>query len=179
MDERTEIQREVLVEGASKRSIHRDYGIGHQPLAKILANAEPPGYQMAEERRKPVLGPVWPPSSRSWPMTKRPRPSNATRPIGSSIACATGMASPAAIPRPNGANSAKAYSKETFVPPSHPPGHAQFDFGEASPPIRASAPRPSRPPKSPALSSSGRCRCGSPMTTPPSRSPRSWPKSAS
>jgi hypothetical protein len=56
MDQWTEIRRKVLVEGASKRSIHRDYGIGHQALAKILANAEPPGYQMAENRRKPVLG---------------------------------------------------------------------------------------------------------------------------
>jgi len=27
--------------------------------------------------------------------------------------------------------SAKRYSKEAFVPLSHPPGHAQFDFGEA------------------------------------------------
>lgn len=44
MDEWTEIRRKVLVEGASKRSIQRDYGIGHQALAKILANAEPPGY---------------------------------------------------------------------------------------------------------------------------------------
>ena len=48
MDEWTEIRRKVLVEGASKRSIHRDYGIGHQALAKILANPEPPGYQMCE-----------------------------------------------------------------------------------------------------------------------------------
>ena len=57
MDEWTEIRRKVLVEGASKRSIHREYGIGHQALAKILANPEPPGYQMAEARRKPVIGP--------------------------------------------------------------------------------------------------------------------------
>jgi hypothetical protein len=57
MDEWTEIRRKVLVEGASKRSILRDYGIGHQALAKILAKAEPPGYQMSEIRRKPVIGP--------------------------------------------------------------------------------------------------------------------------
>ena len=57
MDEWTEIRRKVLVEGASKRSIMRDYGVGHQALAKILANPEPPGYQMSESRRKPVLGP--------------------------------------------------------------------------------------------------------------------------
>ena len=59
MDEWTEIRRKVLVEGASKRSILRDYGIGHQALAKILANPEPPGYQMAVVRRKPVIGPPW------------------------------------------------------------------------------------------------------------------------
>jgi len=57
MDEWTEIRRKVLVEGASKRSILRHYGIGHQVLEKILANPEPPGYQMAETRQKPVLGP--------------------------------------------------------------------------------------------------------------------------
>jgi hypothetical protein len=39
MDEWTEIQRKVLVEEASKRSIHRDYG--HQALTKILANPDP------------------------------------------------------------------------------------------------------------------------------------------
>ena len=57
MDEWTEIRRKVLVEKASKRSIQRDYGIGHQALAKILAKPEPPGYQMSQARRKPVLGP--------------------------------------------------------------------------------------------------------------------------
>ena len=57
MDMWTEIRRKVLVEGASKRSILRDYGIGHQVLAKILVNPEPPGYQVAEARPKPMLGP--------------------------------------------------------------------------------------------------------------------------
>jgi len=57
MDEWTEIRRKVLVEGASKRSIYRDYGIGHQALARILTNVEPPAYQLAEVRRKPVIGP--------------------------------------------------------------------------------------------------------------------------
>ena len=57
MEQWTEIRKKVLVEGASKRSIYRDYGIGHQALAKILANPEPPGHQMAESRKQPVLGP--------------------------------------------------------------------------------------------------------------------------
>src|SRR5665213_958272 len=41
MDMWTEIRRKVLVEGASKRSILRDYGIGHQVLAKILSHPQP------------------------------------------------------------------------------------------------------------------------------------------
>ena len=133
MDEWTEIRRKVLVEGASKRSIHRDYGIGHQALAKILANPEPPGYQMAEARRKPVLGPFLGVIDEILePPTVRPRPSNATRPGGSSSACATNTATPVRYSQVQTAVKwAKQYSKEAFVPLRHPPGHAQFDFGEA------------------------------------------------
>ncbi len=35
------------------------------------------------------------------------------------------------LPGADRGDEAKAYSKEAFVPLSHPPGHAQFDFGEA------------------------------------------------
>ena len=56
MDMWTEIRRKVLVEGASKRSILRDYGIGHQVLAKILVNPEPPDHQVGGPRLKPKLG---------------------------------------------------------------------------------------------------------------------------
>jgi hypothetical protein len=52
----TEIRRRVFVEGASKRSIRRDYRIGSETLEKILANAEPPGYRQGTLRTKPQLG---------------------------------------------------------------------------------------------------------------------------
>jgi hypothetical protein len=45
------------VEGASKRSIGRDYGVSARTLEKILAYAEPPGYRQKASRPKPVLGP--------------------------------------------------------------------------------------------------------------------------
>jgi hypothetical protein len=57
MQDWTEIRRKVLVEGASKRSICRDYGLGWETLDKILANSEPPGYRQAQERTKTKLGP--------------------------------------------------------------------------------------------------------------------------
>ena len=52
----TEIRRKVLVEGASKRSIRRDYRVSTRTLEKILANAQPPGYRQRITRTKPMLG---------------------------------------------------------------------------------------------------------------------------
>jgi transposase len=133
MDEWTEIRRKVLVEGVSKRSILRDYNVGHQALAKILANAEPPGYQMAEARKKPVLGPFLgvideilaadteaPPKQRHTARRIFERLRDEYGYKGSYSQVQTAV------------QSAKRYSKEAFVPLSHPPGHAQFDFGEAT-----------------------------------------------
>jgi transposase len=124
MDQWTEIRRKVLVEGASKRSIHRDYGIGHQALAKILANAEPPGYQMAEIRRKPVLGAHLATIDRILADDKAapPKQRHTARRIFDRLRDEHGY---------TGCYS-QVYSKEAFVPPSHPPGHAQFAFGEAT-----------------------------------------------
>lgn len=133
MDEWTEIRRKVLVEGASKRSIHRDYRIGHQALAKILANTEPPGYQMAEIRRKPVLGPHLATIEQILADDKEvpPKQRHTARRIFDRLRDEYGYTScysqvQTAVQR------AKAYSKEAFVPLSHPPGHVQFDFGEAT-----------------------------------------------
>jgi transposase len=133
MDEWTEIRRKVLVEGASKRSILREYGIGHQALAKILANPEPPGYQMAEARRKPVLGPFLGvideilAADHEAPPKQRHTARRIFERLGAEYGY-TGCYSQVQT----AVKTAKRYSKEAFVPLSHPPGHAQFDFGEAT-----------------------------------------------
>ncbi len=59
MEEWTEIRRKVLVEGASKRPIRREYGVGAGTLEKILSHPEPPGYRAAAPRPKPKLGPYF------------------------------------------------------------------------------------------------------------------------
>ena len=172
MDERTEIQRKVLVEGASKRSIHRDYGIGHQPLAKILANAEPPGCQMAEERRKPVLGPRLATIEQILADDKEapPKQRHTANRIFDRLRDEygyTGCYSQVRTARTRPRRTPKRRSSRSLI-------HRATPSSTSVKPLRlsASAPRPSRPPTSPASSSSGRCRCGSPTTTPPSRSPR-------
>jgi transposase len=132
MDEWTEVRRKVLVEGVSKRSIHRDYGIGHQALAKILANPEPPGYQMAEVRRKPVLGPHLATIDQILVDDKGapPKQRHTARRIFERLRDEYGYTGCYSQVQ-TAVKSAKQQSKEAFVPLSHPPGHAQFDFGEA------------------------------------------------
>jgi transposase len=133
MDEWTEIRRKVLVEGASKRSIYRDYGIGHQALAKILANPEPPGYQMAATRRKPVLGPYLGVIDEILATDREapPKQRHTARRIFERLRSEYGYTGCYSQVQ-SAVKTAKRYSKEAFVPLSHPPGHAQFDFGEAT-----------------------------------------------
>src|SRR3974390_3139624 len=52
----SEIRRRVLVEGVSKRQIRREYRIGSETRAKMLANPEPPGYRLTAARSRPKLG---------------------------------------------------------------------------------------------------------------------------
>jgi hypothetical protein len=86
MEKWNEIRHRVLVEGASKRSIRRDYGIAQAALDKILALTEPPGYVQRVERPKSKFGPFMGWSTRSWKTTSKLPPSSATPPGGSSIA---------------------------------------------------------------------------------------------
>src|SRR5271165_6421453 len=132
MDEWTEIRRKVLVEGASKRSILRDYQVGHQALAKILANPEPPGYQMSESRRKPVLGPFLGVIDEILAADQEAPPNqrHTAKRIFDRLRAEYGYTGCYSQVQ-TAVQSAKRHSKEAFVPLSHPPGHAQFDFGEA------------------------------------------------
>ena len=129
----TEIRRKVLVEGASKRSILRDYGIGHQALTKILTNPEPPGYRIAGDRTKPVLGPFLSvidqilDDDKTAPAKQR----HTARRIFERLRDEYGYTGCSSQVRAAVARS-KRHSKEVFVPLSHLPGHAQFDFGEAT-----------------------------------------------
>ena len=58
MDWWMEIRKKVLVEGASKRAVQREYGIHWETLEKILTHSSPPGYRMEKER--PKLKPGFP-----------------------------------------------------------------------------------------------------------------------
>jgi len=52
-----EIRRLILVEGQSKRSVCRRFGIHWDTLVKILEHVEPPGYRQTKPRPKRKIGP--------------------------------------------------------------------------------------------------------------------------
>ena len=132
MEQWSEIRRRVLVEGVSKRSIRRDYRIGSETLEKILVHSEPPGYRQVVSRPRPKLGPFLGvideilESDKSAP----PKQRHTARRIYERLRDEHGYDGSSSQVRAVVAAS-KRHSREVFVPISHPPGHAQFDFGEA------------------------------------------------
>jgi transposase len=133
MDLWTEIRRKVLVEGVSKRQVRREFRIGSETLAKILAFAEPPGYQLRVARSKPKLGVFTGvidqilEDDRSAP----PKQRHTGRRIFERLRDEHGYRGGITQVRDYVAASRR-HAREVFVPLSHPPGEAQFDFGEAT-----------------------------------------------
>jgi transposase len=129
----TEIRRKVLVEGASKRSVIRDYKISGRTLKKILAHVEPPGYRQSTSRPKPMLGQFMGVieeillADDDAPVKQRhtaKRIFERLRDEHGYIGCESQVRAQVA--------QARRRRKEVFVPLAHPPGEAQYDFGEAT-----------------------------------------------
>ncbi len=133
MNQWTEIRRKVLVEGASKRSVCREYGLGWWTLDKILSHPEPPGYRSSAGRVKPKLGEFLGVIDEILEADKTapPKQRHTARRIFERLRDEYGYSGCISQVRA-AVQQSKAYSKEVFVPLSHPPGHAQFDFGEAT-----------------------------------------------
>ncbi|MGH8996968.1 MAG: hypothetical protein ACRDYB_13235 [Acidimicrobiales bacterium] len=133
MDQWTEIRRRVLVEGASRRSICREYHLSPKTLKKILAHSEPPGYRIASPRPKPKLDGFLPvideilEADKTAPPKQRHTGRRIFERLRDEYDYTGGMTQvQEAVAR------ARLHQKEVFVPISHPPGRAQFDFGEAT-----------------------------------------------
>jgi len=133
MEQWTEIRRKVLVEKVSKRQIRRDYRIGAAALEKVLANPEPLGYRAKERRYKPKLGPFLAvvdeilEDDRTAPAKQR----HTAKRIYERLRDEHHYQGSESQVRRYVALTRR-HSQEVFVPLSHPPGMAQFDFGEAT-----------------------------------------------
>ena len=132
MNEWTEIRRKVLVEGVSKRSIRRDHRIGSAALEKVLANSEPLGYRQTIVRPKPKLGEFLDVIDEilNHDKTAPPKQRHTAKRIFERLRDEYGYTGCSSQVRAAVAR-VKLRQKEVYVPLSHAPGHAQFDFGEA------------------------------------------------
>jgi transposase len=128
-----EARRRVLVEGASKRSMRREYRIGSETLAKILANPEPPGYRMTAPRPRPKVGEFVPVIEEILvaDRTAPPKQRHTSKKIFERLRDEYGYTGGITQVK-EAAAAVRLGSRESFVPLSHPPGEAQFDFGEAT-----------------------------------------------
>jgi len=132
MEQWAEIRRRVLVEGCSKRSVCRQFGIHWDTLSKILAHSEPPGYRQSTPRARRKIGPflgIIEQILRDDRKVHRKQRHTAKR-IFDRLRDEHGY--------PGGYTAVKqavrdwqSVHAEVFVPLIHPPGEAQVDFGTA------------------------------------------------
>ena len=129
----TEIRRKVLVEGASKRSIRRDYRVSAGRSRRSWQMPNRPAIDRGPRRPKPKLGQFLPvideilASDKTAPVKQR----HTAKRIYERLRDEYGYTGCSSQVR-RAVSRSRHYSKEVFVLLSHPPGHAQFDFGEAT-----------------------------------------------
>ena len=133
MQDWTDIRRQVLVEGVSKRSVCRQYHIAHKTLQKILAHSEPPGYRQSLPRPKTKLGPFLGAieeilaADLEAPAKQRHTAKRIFERLRDEHGYGGGITQvKVAVAR------LRRHAAEVFVPLAHAPGRAQFDFGEAA-----------------------------------------------
>jgi transposase len=128
----SEIRRRVLVEGVSKRAVCREFGVGFHTLEKILGHVEPPGYRQGVVRDRPKLGAFTGVIDQILDddLSAPPKQRHTARRIFERLRDEHGFGGSEVTVRRYVA-ARKRRGREVFVPLSHPPGRAQFDFGEA------------------------------------------------
>lgn len=129
----TEVRRKVLAGEMSKRAACRKYKLHWDTLEKMLGCVEPPGYSGAKPRPKPVLEKFLPlireilEQDRNAP----PKQRHTAKRIYDRLKAEHGFPGSYSTVK-EAVRELKTAQKEVFVPLSHPPAHAQVDFGEAT-----------------------------------------------
>src|ERR1039457_769702 len=126
------VRRAVLVEGRSRRSVAREFGVSRKTIQKMLTYSVPPGYQRRLPIRRPKLGP--------WlGVIDAILKEDKTRPVKQRHTAKRIFERLKAEHKFSGGYTiVKDYvrgeelrGREMFVPLVHPAGEAQADFGEA------------------------------------------------
>jgi len=132
MDLWTCIRRDVLVGGLSKREACQKYQLNFRTIQKILAHEEPPGYRRQTVRAKPKIGPFLPIIHEILEADKQvhAKQRHTGQRIFDRLCTEYGYTGKITVVR-DAIRRWKQATAEVFLPLAHPPGEAQFDFGEA------------------------------------------------
>lgn len=132
MDLYLKVRQAHFQDGLSGRQIARDFGISRDSVAKMLAYSEPPGYRRTAPIRRPKLD-AFTDQIDQWLAEDKVRPRkqrHTAKRIFERLRDECGFDGGYTIVK-DYVRTRKRTGKEMFVPLSHPPGHAQADFGEA------------------------------------------------
>ena len=126
------VRRAVMVDGMSIREVSRVFGLHRDTVRKILAYSVPPGYRRQTSPRRPKLEPFTGVIDQILADDlRRPRKQRHTaQRIFQRLRDEHGFGGQYTIVK-DYVREHRRWSQEMFVPLSHPPGHAQCDFGEA------------------------------------------------
>jgi transposase len=122
----------VLVQGNSRREAARVFGVSRDTIAKMCSYSAPPGYRRAKAPVRPKLDPfvgIIDAMLKADSGAPRKQRHTAKR-IFERLRDEHGFTGGVTIVT-DYVREARQRTAEKFVPLSHPPGHAQVDFGEA------------------------------------------------
>ena len=126
------VRRAVMVEGMSIREAAREFGLHRDTVRKMLEYSVPPGYRRQTPPKRPKLEPLVGVIDRILEDDRgvaRKQRHTAKR-IFQRLRDEHGFGGKYTIVK-DYVREHRRQTKEMFVPLSHPPGHAQCDFGEA------------------------------------------------
>ncbi len=126
------VRHSVLIKGISRRQTARDFGIDRRTVDKMLQFSVPPGYRRKKPVRRPKLDPFTGIIDQILEANKleHKKQKHTSRRIFERLRDEYGFEGGITIVS-DYISAARQRQREMFVPLSHPPGHAQADFGEA------------------------------------------------
>ena len=126
------VRRACHVDDLSIREVARRFGLDRRTVAKMLRHSVPPGYRREKPRPRPKLDPYVGIIDRILEEDRdRPRKQRHTaKRIFDRLQEEYGFTGGYTIVKDH-VRARHQRTREVFVPLSHPPGHAQVDFGEA------------------------------------------------
>ena len=120
------------VDGLSQREAASRFGIARETVRKMLRHSEPPGYRRRQPPKRPKLAPFTDIIDRilEEDRTVHRKQHHTAKRIVERLRDEHGFTGKETIVK-DYVRERRLRRREMFVPLSHPPGHAQADFGEA------------------------------------------------